>query len=257
MAQRPEIIGREVLPIPDIPVQGKMALDARDAEFPAIKPLRPPQGAPNVAVVLLDDMGFGAPSVTGGPCYMPAMQRVADDGLLYNRFHTTALCSPTRVALLTGRNHHSAGIGSVAEVATGAGAEGVAVTPDGGSALVGTEEGSLSRWDLRTGKLIAKLAQKDMPVSSIALCSDGNQALVVTYGEPVEIPRRLDEKELDSWAEVMGRRMNELQDLAQRVALVVAITGRRQGLRPRARRDRRSQQHEQIRFFHPGLPRRR
>ena len=65
-------------------------------------------------------MGFGATSVTGGPCEMPAMQQIADDGLLYNRFHTTALCSPTRVALLTGRNHHSAGIGSVAEVATGA-----------------------------------------------------------------------------------------------------------------------------------------
>ena len=120
MAQQPDKIGREVLPIPDTPSRGKMALDARDAEFPPIEPLRPPQGAPNVVIVLLDDMGFGAPSVTGGPCNMPAMQQVADDGLLYNRFHTTALCSPTRVALLTGRNHHSAGIGSVAEVATGA-----------------------------------------------------------------------------------------------------------------------------------------
>ncbi|HSR32841.1 MAG TPA: arylsulfatase, partial [Anaerolineae bacterium] len=97
-----------------------MALDARNAEFPAIKPLRPPEGAPNVVIVLIDDMGFGAPSVTGGPCNMPAMQKIHDDGLLYNRFHTTALCSPTRQALLTGRNHHSAGMGSVAEVATGA-----------------------------------------------------------------------------------------------------------------------------------------
>jgi arylsulfatase len=96
-----------------------MALDARKAEFPKIQPLRPPEGAPNVVIVLIDDMGFGAPSVTGGPCNMPAMQKIHDDGLLYNRFHTTALCSPTRVALLTGRNHHSAGIGSVAEVATG------------------------------------------------------------------------------------------------------------------------------------------
>ncbi len=73
-----------------------------------------------MVIVLLDDMGFGAPSVTGGPCEMPAMQGVADEGLLYNRFHTTALCSPTRQALMTGRNHHSAGMGSVAEVATGA-----------------------------------------------------------------------------------------------------------------------------------------
>jgi arylsulfatase A-like enzyme len=120
MAQNPEKTGREILPIPDRPSKGKMALDARNAEFPAIKPLRPPEGAPNVVVVLIDDMGFGAPSVTGGPCNMPAMQKIHDDGLLYNRFHTTALCSPTRQALLTGRNHHSAGMGSVAEVATGA-----------------------------------------------------------------------------------------------------------------------------------------
>jgi arylsulfatase len=120
MAQNPEKTGREILPIPDVPAKGKMALDARNAEFPPIEPLRPPKGAPNVVIVLLDDMGFGAPSVTGGPCHMPAMQKVADRGLLYNRFHTTALCSPTRAALLTGRNHHSAGMGSVAEVATGA-----------------------------------------------------------------------------------------------------------------------------------------
>ena len=120
MAQTPEITGREILPIPDIPSKGKMALDARKAEFPAIEPLRPPKGAPNVVIVLIDDMGFGAPSANGGPCYMPAMEKIAERGLLYNRFHTTALCSPTRQALLTGRNHHSAGMGSVAEVATGA-----------------------------------------------------------------------------------------------------------------------------------------
>jgi len=119
MAQKPEVIGREILPIPDIPSKGKMAMDARNAEFPAYEPLRPPKDSPNVVIVLIDDMGFGAPSVTGGPCHMPAMQKVADSGLLYNRFHTTALCSPTRQALMTGRNHHSAGMGSVAEVATG------------------------------------------------------------------------------------------------------------------------------------------
>jgi len=120
MAQNPAITGREILPIPDVPSKGKMALDAKNAEFPAIQPLRPPKGAPNVVIVLIDDMGFGAPSANGGPCYMPAMERVAKNGLQYNRFHTTALCSPTRQALLTGRNHHSAGMGSVAEIATGA-----------------------------------------------------------------------------------------------------------------------------------------
>lgn len=120
MAQDPDKTGREILPIPDIPSRGKIALDAREAAFPPIKPLRPPEGAPNVVIVLLDDMGFGCPSVNGGPVNMPAMEKIAERGLLYSRFHTTALCSPTRQAMLTGRNHHSAEMGSVAEIATGA-----------------------------------------------------------------------------------------------------------------------------------------
>ncbi len=120
MAQNPEKTGREILPIPDIPARGKIALDARQAEFPAIKPLRPPKGAPNVVIVLIDDMGFGCPSANGGPVNMPAMEKIAENGLQYGRFHTTALCSPTRQALLTGRNHHSAEMGAVAEIATGA-----------------------------------------------------------------------------------------------------------------------------------------
>ena len=119
MPQDPKI-GREILPIPDLPSKGKPAVHANDAEFPAIKPLRPPEGAPNVVIVLIDDMGFGATSTFGGPCEMPTLDRLAENGLTYNRFHTTALCSPTRQALLTGRNHHSAEMGSVAEVATGA-----------------------------------------------------------------------------------------------------------------------------------------
>ncbi len=119
MAQNPDVTGREILPIPDIPSRGKIALDAREAEFPPIKPLRPPEGAPNVVIVLIDDMGFGCPSANGGPVNMPAMEKIAERGLQYSRFHTTALCSPTRQALLTGRNHHSAEMGSVAEVATG------------------------------------------------------------------------------------------------------------------------------------------
>ena len=120
MAQDPDKTGREILPIPDIPSRGKIALDAREAAFPPIKPLRPPEGAPNVVIVLLDDMGFGCPSANGGPVNMPAMEKIAERGLLYSRFHTTALCSPTRQAMLTGRNHHSAEMGSVAEIATGA-----------------------------------------------------------------------------------------------------------------------------------------
>lgn len=119
MPQDPKI-GREILPIPDRPSKGKPAIDVRDSEVPAFKPLRPPEGVPNVVIVLIDDMGFGATSTFGGPCEMPTLDRLAGNGLTYNRFHTTALCSPTRQALLTGRNHHSAEMGSVAEVATGA-----------------------------------------------------------------------------------------------------------------------------------------
>ncbi len=79
----------------------------------------PPAGAPNVVVVLLDDVGFGAPSTFGGPVPTAALDRVAGAGLSYNQFHTTALCSPTRAALLTGRNHHSAHMGTICEIAYG------------------------------------------------------------------------------------------------------------------------------------------
>jgi len=96
--------------------------DAKDpeAKFPPIEPLRPPAGAPNVLVILLDDVGFGASSAFGGPCATPTAERLAANGLKYNRFHTTALCSPTRQALLTGRNHHSVGMGGITEIATSA-----------------------------------------------------------------------------------------------------------------------------------------
>jgi arylsulfatase A-like enzyme len=79
-----------------------------------------PEGAPNVVVVLLDDMGFGASSAFGGPCRMPTAERLAGNGLRYTRFHTTAICSATRAALLTGRNHHSVGFGHVVDQAASA-----------------------------------------------------------------------------------------------------------------------------------------
>ena len=114
--------GRETLPIPDRPHMGLITYDAKDPDtsFPPIEPLRPPKGAPNVLVVLIDDCGFGASSAFGGPCATPTAERLADNGLKYNRFHTTALCSPTRQALLTGRNHHSVGMGGITEIATSA-----------------------------------------------------------------------------------------------------------------------------------------
>jgi hypothetical protein len=113
---------RDVLPIPDIPPVGLTTYDAKDPDtsYPPIVPLRPPAGAPNVLVVLIDDVGFGASSAFGGPCHTPNFERLAAGGLKYNRFHTTALCSPTRSALLTGRNHHSVGMGNIAELATSA-----------------------------------------------------------------------------------------------------------------------------------------
>ena len=115
-------MGRQVLPIPDVRHVGLTTYDAKDPDtsFPPIVPLRPPPGAPNVLVILLDDVGFGASSSFGGPVNTPNFEHLAEGGLRYSRFHTTALCSPTRQALLTGRNHHSVGMGGIPEIATSA-----------------------------------------------------------------------------------------------------------------------------------------
>ena len=113
---------RTILPIPDKQHVGLTTYDAKDPDtkFPPIERLRPPQGAPNVLVVLLDDVGFAASSAFGGPIHTPTAERLAANGLKFNRFHTTALCSPTRQALLTGRNHHSVNMGAICEIATAA-----------------------------------------------------------------------------------------------------------------------------------------
>ena len=115
-------IQRSMLPIPDQARFGLTTYDAKDpaTRFPPIEPLLPPEGAPNVLVILIDDVGFGASSAFGGPCETPNFERLAAGGLKYNRFHTTALCAPTRAALLSGRNHHSVGMGSITETATSA-----------------------------------------------------------------------------------------------------------------------------------------
>jgi arylsulfatase A-like enzyme len=111
---------RAMLPVPHRRYQGLVTYDANDPDtaFPPITRLRPPAGAPNVLIVLLDDVGFGASSAFGGPVRMPTAERLAGGGLRYNRFHTTAMCSPTRAALLTGRNHHAVGMGGITELAT-------------------------------------------------------------------------------------------------------------------------------------------
>ena len=113
---------RETLPIPDIQAAHLTTYDAKDPDtrYPPITPLRPSASAPNVLIVLIDDVGFGASSAFGGPCRTSTAERLATHGLKYTRFHTTALCSPTRAALLTGRNHHSVGMGGITEMATSA-----------------------------------------------------------------------------------------------------------------------------------------
>lgn len=115
-------VRRDILPIPDVQHIGLTTYDAKDPDtsYPPIRDVRPPKSAPNVLVVLIDDVGFGASSVFGGPCQTPNFEKLASGGLKYTRFHTTALCSPTRQALLTGRNHHSVGMGNITETATAA-----------------------------------------------------------------------------------------------------------------------------------------
>lgn len=113
---------RSHLPMPNTEQPRFIPYDAKDPnnQTPPIPQLRPPAGAPNVLVILIDDAGFGSSSAFGGPCQTPNAEKLAAEGLKLTRFHTTALCSPTRQALLTGRNHHSCGMGGITEIATGA-----------------------------------------------------------------------------------------------------------------------------------------
>jgi len=111
-------LDRTVLPIREPKPVDITELDARNAKVPPRFEVKPPAGAPNVVIVLIDDIGFGCSSAFGGPIHMPTLEKLASRGLKYNRFHTTALCSPTRVALLTGHNHHANNAGAIMELAT-------------------------------------------------------------------------------------------------------------------------------------------
>ena len=113
---------RSHLPMRNTEKSGLITYDAKDpdSKFPPIPQLRPPKGAPNVLLILIDDAGFGSSSAFGGPCATPNAEKLAANGLKFTRFHTTAICSATRQALLTGRNHHSCGMGGITEIATGA-----------------------------------------------------------------------------------------------------------------------------------------
>src|SRR6267142_2983991 len=109
---------RTVLPIPEPSYPHSSVFDARNATPPPRFEVKAPPEAPNVLIVLIDDMGFGQSSAFGGPIHMPTVERLANAGLRYNQFPTTALCSPTRAALLSGRNHHVNNMGSITETAT-------------------------------------------------------------------------------------------------------------------------------------------
>ena len=110
---------RTVLPIRRPPFQGvtNRTLGGSEPDWNFVAPIPAPEGAPNVLLVMTDDAGFGNPGTFGGPISTPTLDRLAAGGLKYNRFHTTALCSPTRAALMTGRNHHAVGFGMVGEFA--------------------------------------------------------------------------------------------------------------------------------------------
>jgi arylsulfatase A-like enzyme len=116
--EKADALDRTVLPIPEPVEKPVTVLDVRDAKAPPRFQVKAPASAPNVLIVLIDDMGFGHSSAFGGPIQMPNAERMAAGGLKYNQFHTTALCSPTRAALLSGRNHHVCNMGSITETAT-------------------------------------------------------------------------------------------------------------------------------------------
>ncbi len=117
-AQQTEL-NRSILPIPDPAFKGKIGLRPSDSTKDFPQGVEAPKDAPNILLIMTDDVGFGAASTFGGPIPTPAMDRVAEAGLRYNTFHTTALCSPTRAALLTGRNHHSVGTAAIMELGVG------------------------------------------------------------------------------------------------------------------------------------------
>ncbi len=129
----------------------------------------PPKGAPNVLLIMTDDVGFGAPSTFGGVIPTPALDRIANNGLRYTNFHSTALCSPTRAALITGRNHHSVGFGVIAEQATGYPGYDSFITRD--KATIGKilkDNGYRTSWFGKNHNTPAFQASCDRPVRPVA-----------------------------------------------------------------------------------------
>ena len=113
------VSAQEVLPTPPAPFKGQIGLSVKDSKSDFPQPIKAPKGAPNVVIILLDDVGYGASSTFGGPCDTPTLDNLAKNGLRYTQFHTTSISSPTRASLLTGRNHHTVHTGNIMELATG------------------------------------------------------------------------------------------------------------------------------------------
>src|SRR6266568_5746038 len=112
-------LAQDVLPRPEQPFKGHIGRTVGDSTKDFPQEVKAPKGAPNILLILTDDVGFGASSTFGGPIPTPTFDRLAKNGLRYNQFHTTALCSPTRAALLSGRNHHNGAVGVTEEPGTG------------------------------------------------------------------------------------------------------------------------------------------
>jgi arylsulfatase len=135
-AERVGVTPTNVLPLPDFRYQGNIGRTIEESDPPEFpQPVRPPAGAPNIVLILIDDAGYGQFGTFGGLIPTPALDSVANEGLRYTRFHTTALCSPTRAALLTGRNHHSCSTGCITEAATGY---------DGYTGIIGNDVGTIA-----------------------------------------------------------------------------------------------------------------
>jgi hypothetical protein len=130
------------LPNPPAPFGGEINLNASQSKpyWPAR--IVPPKGAPNILLIMTDDVGFAAPSTFGGVIPTPALDRIANNGLRYTNFHSTSLCSPTRAALITGRNHHAVGFGVITEQSTGF---------PGYNSLIGPENATIGRILLENG----------------------------------------------------------------------------------------------------------
>ena len=113
------VFDRSILPIPEAPFAGEIGRTYKDSKEAWPERVSAPEGAPNIVIIILDDVGFGQIGTFGGPVPTPGLDRLAAEGLKFNRFHTTAICGPSRAALITGRNHHQCGSGFLAEWATG------------------------------------------------------------------------------------------------------------------------------------------